>query len=741
MKKYLTLILLLLFTATAHAEVIKKLNVIGNVRVNIETIKVYGDITLNKNYDPIDLDGVLKSLYSTEFFEDVSLNLKNGILTITIKEYPIINDIDIEGEKANKIKEAVLETLKLKEKESFIKSKLSDDISGIKRIYATMGYNFTEVKTKIEKFSGNRINLLYVLEKGEKTSISKINFIGDKNIKDRRLRDVIVSEEDKFWKFLSRNTSLSSSNIDLDTRLLKNYYKSLGYYDVQVLSSNAEINSNNKTILTYNINSGTRYRITKISTEVSPVFDKKLFAPLVKDFNKNIGKFYSPFRVKKLLDEVDTIILNNDLQFIEHSVNEIISGDSIEVKINVYEGKKELVERVNVKGNSVTNEEVIRAELLLDEGDPFNELKLDRSIANLKARNIFGEVKKEVSTGSSNDLKVIDITVEEKPTGEISAGAGIGTNGGSFAFQISENNWLGRGIKLTSFADISADSLKGAVQVTNPNYNYSGNEVSLQVSNQSNDKKDSGFTNNITSVGIGTSFEQYKDVYLSPSIDFTYDDLQVQNTASSGLKKQAGSFSDLTFSYGISVDNRDKSFNPTDGYISSFSQSLPVIATAPFIKNVYSFKKYNSFGPNVIGAFKFYASSIHGFSEDVRISKRLRLSSSKIRGFEAGKIGPKDGNDYIGGNYSSAINVETNLPNLLPEYTKTDVGLFFDIANIWGIDYDKTIDDSNKIRSSAGANINWTSPVGPMSFTLSQNISKAKSDVTQSFNFKLGTTF
>jgi outer membrane protein insertion porin family len=740
MKKFLLLIAFL-FTATSHAEIVKNLNVIGNERINIETIKVYGNISINKNYDPVDLDKVLKSLYSTEFFEDVSLDLKNGSLTITVKEYPVINDIDIEGEKANKIKEAVLDTLKLKEKESFIKSKLSEDISGIQRIYASMGFNFTKVKTKIEKFSGNRVNLLYVLEKGSKTSISKINFIGDKKIRDRRLRDVIVSEEDKFWKFISRNTSLSSTNIDLDKRLLSNYYKSLGYYDVQVVSSNAEISSDNKTTLTYNINAGIRYRITKISTDVSSVFDKKLFSPLEKDFNKNIGKYYSPFRVKKLLDEVDTLIINNDLQFIEHSVNEIISGESIEVKINIYEGRKELVERVNVIGNSVTNEDVIRSELLLDEGDPFNKLKLDRSIAKLKARNIFGEVTEKVSAGSSSDLKVIDITVEEKPTGEISAGAGIGTSGGSFAFNVSENNWLGRGIKLTTFVEASTDTLKGALSVINPNYNYSGNAVSFQMSNQTNDKPDSGFKNNISSVGVATKFEQYKNVYLAPSIDFTYDDLQVQNSASDGLKKQAGSFTDLTFSYGISLDNRDKAYNPTDGYISTFSQALPVIATAPFMKNVYSFKKYNSFGRNVIGAFKFHASAINGFGEDVRISKRLKLPTSKLRGFEAGKVGPKDGDDFIGGNYSTAINLETSLPNLLPESTKTDVDLFLDLGNIWGVDYTSAIDDSNEIRSTAGVNINWSSPVGPMNFTISQNITKAKTDKPQSFNFRLGTTF
>jgi len=260
--------------------------------------------------------------------------------------------------------------------------------------------------------------------------------------------------------------------------------------------------------------------------------------------------------------------------------------------------------------------------------------------------------------------------------------------------------------------------------------------------NTINDKPNSGFKNNIITTGIGTRFEQYKNIYLSPRLTYSYDDLKVESTASDALKKQKGSFSDLSFDYGISKDNRDRAFAPTAGYVSSFNQAVPLYADSPYVKNTYAFSKYKSFSANVIGTFKFYTSIINGLSDkDVRINKRLNLSSSKLRGFESGKIGPKDGIDYVGGNYAMATNFELNLPNLLPESTKTDIGLFLDFGNLWKIDYDKTIDDSNKIRSSAGINTSWTSPVGPMTFVFAQNISKASTDVTEFFNFKLGTTF
>ena len=584
----------------------------GNDRISSETVKVYGDITIGKDYSATQINEVLKNLYDTDFFEDIKITLNNGVLNILVKEYPIVNAIDLEGEKSNTVKKKILEKLNLKASESFIENNLTQDINLIKKIYSTIGFNFVSVEPKIEKFDDNRINLVYVLDKGKKTDIAEISFIGDKKIKDKRLRDVIVSEEKKFWKFLSKNTFLSNSNIELDKRLLINYYKSIGYYDVQVLSSNAEIGRENATKLTYTVNAGTRYRINKISTNVSEVLDKKTFLELQNTFTKTVGKYYSPFKVKKILDELDLVIADNDLQFIEHSVNEIIEGDTIEIKINIFEGKKLLVERIDITGNTVTDESVVRAELLLDEGDPFSNLRLNQSIAKLKARNIFGEIKNEVVEGSQKDQKIINIKVEEKPTGEISAGAGIGTNGGSFSFSVAENNWLGKGINVSTSLSVGKETLTGLLKVSDPNYNFSGNSLNYYIENSSNDKPDSGFKNNIISTGIGTNFEQYKNVFISPNLSLSYDNLKVENTASSSLKKQKGTFTDLSFDYGITLDNRDRAYAPTDGYISAFGQAIPLYADSPYLKNNYAFAKYQQLSEDMIGTFKFYASTING---------------------------------------------------------------------------------------------------------------------------------
>ena len=202
-------------------------------------------------------------------------------------------------------------------------------------------------------------------------------------------------------------------------------------------------------------------------------------------------------------------------------------------------------------------------------------------------------------------------------------------------------------------------------------------------------------------------------------------DLRTDSTASQSLKKQAGEFTELAGVYGFSYDGRDRSFMPTKGSIFGFEQSLPFYADKSYISNTLTYSKYNSFNENIIGAGKIYLSSINGLSDDdVRISKRKNLSTNRLRGFERNKIGPKDGKDHVGGNYAAALNLEANLPNLLPENTRTDISLFLDFGNLWGVDYDSSIDESNEIRSSTGVAASWNSPLGPMTFILSTNLSK-----------------
>ena len=742
MKHLIIFVYLLFFSNILSAEIIKKIDISGNERISDETVKVYGEININQNVDNLKINEIIKNLYSTNFFEDIQISVSNSTLFIKLVEYPVINEIIIIGEKTEKYKEEIKKQIKSKKNGPFVKSLIANDENTIKKLYGSLGFNFLEVKSKVETFEKKRVNLYFEIEKGKKTKISKINFKGDRKIRDRRLRDIITSQESKFWKVITKNTRLNRSNIALDKRLLTNYYKSIGYYDVKVLSEIVELKEDFQAEITFNINAGTRYRISKISTKVDPVLEKKLFLPMNKVYSKVIGSYYSPFIVKNILDELDEIINNEDIQFVEHNVKEIVNKESIEIEINVFEGQKIIVEKIVILGNTVTNETVIRSSFLLDEGDPFSRLKVDKSISELKSKGIFASVKSNIKNGTMPNSKIIEISVEDMPTGEISAGAGIGTNGGSFAFNIRENNWLGRGITVSANADVSAESVRGSLEFVDPNYNFTGKQLSYNFENIKNDKSDSGYENSILGAGFNLSYERFKDIFFSPGISLTLDDLTTDSSASDLLKKQAGTSTDATFNYSLRTDKRDRRFMPTSGYLTSFYQELPLYADQPFIKNSFFSSHYKEFSDDMIGALKFSASAINGLDdEDVRVSQRLGLSTKRLRGFEPGKVGPVDGTDYIGGNYTTSLNLEANFPNFFPEKSNAEVGLFLDAANIWGVDYSDTIDDSNKIRSTLGLNTSWISPAGPMSFIFSHNLTKASTDRDQSFTFRLGTTF
>ena len=262
------------------------------------------------------------------------------------------------------------------------------------------------------------------------------------------------------------------------------------------------------------------------------------------------------------------------------------------------------------------------------------------------------------------------------------------------------------------------------------------------MSSRSNDKPDQGYENTIISSGINTSFEQFRDVFLSLGLAVSYDDLRTENNASSSLKKQSGEFSEFVGQYGIKTDKRNRAFMPTSGYVTTFNQELPIYADKSAITNTFSLSNYKSITEDVIGATKIYLTAINGLNDDdVRLNKRRNLSSKRLRGFERGKVGPVDGSDHVGGNYAASLNFEASFPNLLPDSTKTEIATFLDFGNVWGVDYDDSLDDTNELRSTIGAAVSWMSPIGPMNFTLSSNLKKADTDKTQSFTFNLGTTF
>jgi len=323
------------------------------------------------------------------------------------------------------------------------------------------------------------------------------------------------------------------------------------------------------------------------------------------------------------------------------------------------------------------------------------------------------------------------------------AGAGVGTSGGTIAFGVSENNFLGRGIEFSSDLTLSGETIKGLIALNNPNYKGSNRSLNTSIESTITDRlKDFGYKSSKTGFSIGSNFEFYDDLFWSTGVSSYVEKLETESKASKSMKKQEGSYFDSFYNQTFNYDKRNQRHKPTDGYISRFTQNIPLVSDTYTLTNSYDYKMYNQWLDENIISIGFYLKSTNSLNEkNVKLSDRLYLPSSKLRGFEAGKIGPKDGAGFIGGNYASSINIATTLPQVLPNLQNTNFSIFFDAANIWGIDYNSSLVDESKIRSSIGIAVDFYTPVGPLNFSLTEPITKGKNDIIEAFRFNLGTTF
>jgi len=736
-------LIFLLFFSNGYSENYSKIIVNGNERISQDTILVFSELPSDKNLDDNLINDILKKIYKSGFFKDVSVKIENDNLIINVIENPIIQTVFIEGIKRKKTEEALYEILSLKDRSSYNLSLVKKDEISILNYLKQNGYYFSNVTSSYQDLGDNKIDLLYKVELGNKAKISKISFVGDKRFKDSTLRNVIISEEYKFWKFISGKKYLNEDLINYDKRLLNNFYKNKGFFNIEINSSFANYLGKDEFEIIYNISSGEKFYFSEFNLNLPIDYDKSNFNQLKKIFKKFKGETYSLNAINMILNEIDKIVLNKQFEFLKSTVKESIENNLISLTFDIEESQKFYVEKINIMGNNVTREEVIRNNLIVDEGDAFNELLQTKSVNNLKSLNFFSKVDTEVITSKNQNKKIINITVEEKPTGEIMAGAGVGTTGGTLAFGVSENNFLGRGIEFSSDLSVSSETLKGLISINNPNYKGSNRSLNTSVESTITDRlTDFGYKSNKTGFSIGSGFEIYDDLYWNTGVSTYVEKLETDATASATMKKQEGSYFDTYFNQTFSYDKRNQRYKTSNGYISRFTQNIPLISDTYALTNGYDYKIYNQWLDDSVVSLGFYLKTTNSLTGDnVKLSDRLYLPSTKLRGFESGKVGPKDGADYVGGNYASTINLATTLPQILPSLQNTNFSIFLDAANVWGVDYNSSVEDGSEIRSSIGIAVDFFTPVGPLNFSLSEPITKGKNDITEAFRFNLGTTF
>ena len=743
-KNSLLILLVINFTLINYslADTVKKIQIDGNKRVSNETIKLFSDVKINDTLDDEKLNIILKKLYETNFFKNINLSFKNNILAIKVAENPIIENFDYKGIKSQRILNIIKENRLLKSRSSYTENILKYEKDRLKDILKKLGYYNSKIDIIISEEKSNLINITFEFNLGKKAKIKKITFIGDKIFKDNKLKRIIASSEFKYWKFLSGRKYLNEELVEFDKRLLTNFYKNNGYYNVEINASFAKELNQDEFELIFNINANEKILFGEISLDLPSDFDEINFKKIKKLFKKIKDKPYSINLVNKILDEIDLITSLEQYQFINATVEENLYENKLNLNFKILETEKFYVKKINIFGNTVTSENVIRNQLEVDEGDPYNEILLNKSINNLKSLNFFKNVTKEILDDTRSKTKIINISIEEKPTGEIMAQAGIGTEGGSIGFGIKENNFLGNGIQLDTNFLISSETFRGKFSVTNPNFKNSDKSIYTSIEAIETDNfKTTGYKSNKTGFSVGTNFELLDDFFLGLGNTNFYEKIDTNDTASDRQKAQAGNYWDTFLKFDFNYDKRNQKFQTSSGFRSFYSLDLPVISETNTLKNYYNHSNYFSLYDKNISSLSLYFETANSLNnKDIKLSERIKIPSRRLRGFESGRVGPKDGEDFIGGNYAYSLNFSSTIPQLFEESQNADFLFFTDIADIWGVDYNSLL-DKNKIRSSIGLALDWYSPIGPMNFSLAQPISKADGDRTETFRFNLGTTF
>jgi outer membrane protein insertion porin family len=742
MLKIYTFLIFFIFTSLP-AEIINRLEITGNQRVSSETIKMFANVTKGSDFDSNDFNTTLKNLYNSNFFDLIELKIVKDTLLIYVEEFPIIQNVSIEGIDKKKIKDELLKNITFKPRTSFNKIFLKKDKNKITDTLKKFGFYFSNTQIIIEDLEDNKIDIVYQIDTGEKSKIKKITFLGDKIYKDNKLKSIIVSEEYKFWKFISGKKFLNEAIISYDINLLKNFYLNRGYYNVKINSSFAKLIEQNEFELIYNIDPGKKILFNEFTLNFPQDFNLSNYKKINRYFEDLHLKPYSLNAVENIIDEIQIITTNEQFESVNATIKENIVQNKIDISFNIIETEKSYIKKINILGNNVTAESVIRNQIIVDEGDPFNEILFSKSINNIKGLNFFREVTSNITEDKDDKSKTIDITIEEKPTGEIFAGAGTGTNGATVSFGIKENNYLGKGLSVDTNANISKDSIRGRFVVNNPNYNNSDKSVNFSIQASENDKLSTyGYKSTRTGFTVGTRFEYFDDLFFGVSTENFVEDIVVTSKASTKQKKMAGNYLDSFVSLDFNLDKRDQKFATSKGYYSFYNVDLPILSDTGTLNNTYKYKYFTELFENNTTSFSLLlGSSFSANNKNIKLSERLFIPGSRLRGFERGRIGPKDGDDFIGGNYMSAINLSSSIPQIFENAQNLDLSLFFDAANVWGIDYDKSISENSEIRSSIGIGLNWTTVIGPLSFSLAQPITKADTDVTETFRFNLGTTF
>ncbi|MEX1059739.1 MAG: outer membrane protein assembly factor BamA [Methyloceanibacter sp.] len=750
--------------------VIQNIRVEGSKRVEPETVRSYLTFSTGDAYDPAQIDESLKALFATGLFQDVRIRREGATIVIIVLENPIVSRVAFEGNREIE-DETLASEVQLKPRAVYTRARVQADVQRILNLYRRQGLYAAQVDPKIINLDNNRIDVVFEIAEGPTTKVRAINFIGNSAFSDSQLRYVISTTQTNILSFLKATNVYDPDRLSLDRELLRQFYMKSGYADIRIVSATADLDRDGRGFfITFTIEEGERYRFGAIEIESA------LPSLRVEDLRRYIltrsGRVFNSEKVEKT---VEALTLGVSLQgYAFGQVKPRFERDESTYTMNIVfvidEGPRVYIERINIVGNFRTEDNVIRRQFRLAEGDAFNRLLVETARKRLRGLGFFKTVEVETEPGSAPDRVVIVVKVVEQPTGELSFGAGYSTSEGVIGdVSITERNLMGKGQYVRLGFSGSLDRAQVDLSFTEPYFLDRNLAAGFDIFHKEVDLTSvASFKQRDTGGNLRMGFPIADNTQMGLRYRFEREEIfDVENNASLAVKQAAGVANVSSVGYTVAYDTRNLPSSPTSGIFSSFSQDFAGVGgDVNYIRSVADARGYYPITNKITLVGRAQGGAIQGWGgQDVRLTDLFFKGGETIRGFERAGYGPRDAcedpvtgkhvsnctRDSLGGQLFWATTAEVRFPfPYIPDSIGMQGAVFVDAGSLWdpsqlaldAVDEEGSfMFDSAEIRMSTGFSIIWQSPLGPLRADIAQALLKADFDKTEIFRFGASTNF
>jgi len=745
-------------SAQAQSYSFNTVRIEGNQRVEAGTILSYADIARGETVSSGRLNDAYQSLLGSGLFETVDLQPQGNTLVISVQEYPTINRISIEGNKRLK-DEDLQNLLQSQSRRVYSPTTAERDAATLTDAYNVVGRIAATVEPKIIRRSDNRVDLVFEIAEGRVIEIERISFTGNRNYSDRRLRRILGTKQAGIFRQLIGSDTFVEDRIAFDRQVLSDFYQSRGYVDFDITNVNAELTRERDAFLiTFDVVEGQSFEYGEL-TAVSLLddVDALAFQEIIKIKS---GQTYSPAGIEQTIARMEREALQMGLNFVRVEPR-VIRNDrdlTLDVEFELSRGPRVFVERIDIEGNNTTLDRVIRREFKIVEGDPFNPREIRQSAERIRALGYFGNAEVSASEGSSADSVVVDVDVEEVPTGQLGFGISYSVNDGvGLGLNFSERNFLGRGQEFAFTFNTASANRTYELSFYEPAFLGRDLRAGFDFGYRTTNNDFATFDSRKFTFAPSITFPVSESGRLSLSYTYRQEELfNVDDDTSLLIKNDADAGAQTTSSIGYlySFDSRRTGLDPNTGYIFRFGQELAGLGgDIEYVKTTaYLGAETKVFNEELTLRAVVEAGALNTSGTDSRITDRF-FGNGKIRGFEPNGIGPRDtsvdGDNALGGNYFAALRLEANFALPLPEEYGLSAGLYYDVGSVWGLDNTDggsasspfDVDDSSSLRTAVGFSVFWETGLGPLRFNFSNPLQYEDYDNRQYFDLTISTRF